>query len=32
MAAFSYARDLEHPVSAEVEQTMRDTLAPILSG
>jgi len=31
MTAFTYARDLDHPVSAEVEQTIRDTLEPILS-
>lgn len=32
MTAFTYERDLDHPVSAEVEQTIRDTLEPILFG
>ena len=31
MTAFTYERDLDHPVSAEVAQTIRDTLEPILS-
>ena len=31
MTAFTYERDLDHPVSAEVEQTIRNTLEPILS-
>ncbi len=31
MTAFTYERDLDHPVSAEVEQTIRETLLPILS-
>jgi hypothetical protein len=31
MTAFTYERDIDHPVSAEVEQTIRKTLDPILS-
>lgn len=31
MTAFTDERDLDHPVSAEVEQTIRNTLEPILS-
>jgi hypothetical protein len=31
MTAFTYERDLDHPVSAEVEQTIRDVLQELLS-
>lgn len=31
MTAFTYERDLDHPVSAEVEQTIRNVLEPLLS-
>ena len=31
MTAFTDARDLDHPVSAEVEQTIRDVLQELLS-
>ena len=31
MTAFTYERDLDHPVSAELEHTIRQTLEPILS-
>jgi hypothetical protein len=31
MTAFTYERDLDHPVSAEVEQTIRDVLEELLS-
>lgn len=31
MTAFTYQRDLDHPVSAEVEQTIRDVLEGLLS-
>jgi len=31
MTAFTYERDLDHPVSAEVEQTIRDVLQEHLS-
>ena len=31
MTAFTYERDLDHPVSAEVEQTIRDELEELLS-
>lgn len=31
MTAFTYERDLDHPVSAEVDLTIRKTLDPILS-
>ncbi|NBS12946.1 MAG: hypothetical protein EBS77_09850 [Gammaproteobacteria bacterium] len=31
MTAFTYERDLDHPVSAEVEQTIRKALETILS-
>jgi hypothetical protein len=31
MTAFTYERDLVHPVSAEVEQTIRDGLQELLS-
>ena len=32
MTALTYERDLDHPVPAEVEQTIRDILEKILSG
>ena len=31
MTAFTYERDLDHPVSAEVDQTIRDVLEGLLS-
>ena len=31
MTAFTYERDLEHPVTREVEQTIRDVLQALLS-
>lgn len=31
MSASTYDRDLDHPVSAEVEQTIRSTLEPLLA-
>jgi hypothetical protein len=31
MTAFTYKRDLDHPVSAEVEQTIPDVLQELLS-
>ena len=31
MTAFTYERDLDHPVSAEVEQLIRDVLKGLLS-
>jgi hypothetical protein len=31
MTAFTYERDLDHPVSAEVEQTIRNELEELLS-
>jgi hypothetical protein len=30
MPAFTYERDLDHPVSAEVEQSIRATVEPLL--
>ena len=30
MTAFTYERDLEHPVPSSVEQTIRQTLEPLL--
>lgn len=31
MSAFTYERDLEHPVTAEVDQAIRSTMEPLLT-
>lgn len=31
MSAFTYEKDLDHPVTAEVEQAIRSTLEPLLT-